>query len=73
MSSEVGDRASEELRAGRALFVGQDLGDEPGAGSQSDLRSRIDTNMVNGIQTKMQSDVAATLAASAGVQVQSFP
>ena len=36
------------------------------------LRSRIDTYMVNGIQAKMQSDVAATLAASAGVQVQAF-
>lgn len=36
------------------------------------LRSRIDVHLVNGVRAKMQAEVAAVLAAAAGVQVQAF-
>lgn len=41
-------------------------------GHNQTLRSRIDTYLVNGIRAKMQARVAASLAASTGVQVQAY-
>jgi len=41
-------------------------------GHNPTLRSRIDTYLVNGIRAKMQAQVAAALAAAAGVQTQAY-